>query len=120
MILSDRSMCMIPHKGIGSHLSSLFLIRLFSGAQVGDKEETYLYCIYCKVKNRIQWRKQVIQSDQDVHGCGIFPNGTRISLCMTLSFILRYVLSFFFFFSHASGHGYFLFFFCIAHILFAI
>ena len=33
MILSDSSMCMIPHQGIGSPLSSLFLIRLFSGAQ---------------------------------------------------------------------------------------
>ena len=33
MILSDRSMCTIPHQGIRSPLSSLFLIRLFGGAQ---------------------------------------------------------------------------------------
>jgi len=33
MTLSDRSMCMILCQGIGLPLSSLFLIRLFSGAQ---------------------------------------------------------------------------------------
>ena len=31
------------------------------------KYKAYLYHIYCKVKNRIQREKQVIQSDQDVH-----------------------------------------------------
>ena len=33
MIFSDRSIYMIPHQGSGSSLFSLFLIRLFGGAQ---------------------------------------------------------------------------------------
>ena len=72
MILSDHSMCMIPHQGIEPYLSSLSLKRLFVELRVGDEEEAYSYCIFCKVKNRIQWRKQVIQLDQDVHVYGIF------------------------------------------------
>ena len=64
----------------------------------GNKKEAYMFRIYCKDKNRIQQRKQVIQSDQDVHVCGIFLDGTRTPFCMTLSFILRYGLTFFFFF----------------------
>ena len=88
---------MIPHQGIGSPLFSLFLIKLFGGAQgIRDEEEAYLHYIFCKVKNRIQWKKQVIQSDQDVHVCGIFLDGTRTPFCMTPSFILGYGLSFFF------------------------
>ena len=112
MTLSDRSMCMIPHQSIGLLLSSLFLIRLFSGAQGRGWKEAHMFRIYCKVKNRTQKRKQIIQSDQDVQVCEIFLDGTRIPFCITLSFILRYGLSFSFFlflflFSHASGHGYF-------------
>ena len=38
----------------------------------GDEKVACLHCIFCKAKNRTQWRKQVIQSDQDVHVCGIF------------------------------------------------
>ena len=118
MILSDRSMCIIPHQGIGSPLSSLFLIRLFGGAQDREWKEAYMFHIYCKVKNRTQQRKQVIQSDQDVHVCRIFLDGTRTPFYMTLSFILRYGLSFFsFFFSFfAMLLGTDVLFFCIAHI----
>jgi len=55
MIFSDRSMCMISHQGIVSPLISLFLVKLFGGAQgIRDEEEAYLHCIFCKVKNRIQ------------------------------------------------------------------
>ena len=73
MTLSHRSMCMIPHQGIGPPLSSLFIIkRPFCGAQGREWKEAYMFRIYCKVKNQIQWRKQVIQSDQGVHVCGIF------------------------------------------------
>jgi hypothetical protein len=32
--------------------------------KVGIKDKAYLHHIYCKVKNRIQGEKQVIQSDQ--------------------------------------------------------
>ena len=98
MILSDRSMCMIPHQGITLPLFFLSLIRLFVELRVGNEKEAYLFHTYCKVKNRTQWRKQVIQSDQDVYVCGIFLDGTRTPFCMTLSFILRYGLSFFSFF----------------------
>ena len=81
-----------------------------------------MFRIYCKVKNRTQKRKQIIQSDQDVHVCGIFLDGTRTSFCMTLSFILKYGLSFFFFFLFPKLVGmdnFLLLFFCIAHIIFA-
>ena len=40
------------------------------GAQGRITDMAYLYHIYCKVKNRIKWRKQIIQSDQDVHMYG--------------------------------------------------
>ena len=33
-------------------------------------DKAYLHHIYCKVKNRIQGEKQIIQSDQDVHVYG--------------------------------------------------
>ena len=112
MTFSDHSMCIIRHQGIMSPRFSLFLISLLVELRVGDEEKAYLHCIFCKVKNRIQRRKQVIQSDQDVHVCG-FLDGTRAPLCMTLSFILRYELSSFFFsslpsfpFFYASEHGY--------------
>ena len=110
MILSDRSMCMIPHQSIGLLLSSLFLIRLFNGAQGRGWKEAHMFRIYCKVKNRTQKRKQIIQSDQDVQVCGIFLDGTRTPFCMTLSlffFEIWAIFLFLFLFSHASGHGYF-------------
>ena len=87
--------------------------------RVGDEEVACLYYIFYKVKNRIQWRKQVIQSDQDVHVCGISLDGTRTPFCTTLLFWDMDYLSFSFLFFHASGHGYF-FLFRIAHIIFAI
>ena len=123
MILSYRSMCMIPHQSIGLLLSSLFLIRLFNGAQGRGWKEAHMFRIYCKVKNRTQKRKQIIQSDQDVQVCGIFLDGTRTPFCMTLSlFFLKYGLSFFFFFFFPMLLGtdiFLLLFFCIAHIIFA-
>ena len=36
------------------------------------KDKANLYHIYCKVKNRIQREKQIIQSDQDVHVYGLW------------------------------------------------
>ena len=38
--------------------------------KVGMKEKAYLHRMYCKVKNRIQGGKLVIQLDQDVHVYG--------------------------------------------------
>ena len=98
MTRSDRLMCMIPHQCIGSPLSSLFLIRLFGGAQDREWKEAYMFRIYCKVKNRTQQRKQVIQSDQGVHVCGIFLDGTRTLFCMTLSLFWDMGYLFFFLF----------------------
>ena len=44
-------------------------------------EGAYLYCIYCKVKTRIQG-ENVILLDQDVHVCGYvysgYPNSTML------------------------------------------
>ena len=36
------------------------------------KDNAYLYHMYCKVKDRIQREKQVIQSNQDVHVYGLW------------------------------------------------
>ena len=124
MTLSDRSMCMIPHQSIGSCLSSLFLIRLFVELKVGnEKKHTYLAYI---AKSEIEPNKEN-RSYNQIKMCmcvEFFLDGTCTLICMTLSFILRYGLSFFFIFyfsfSHAFGHKYFFFFFRIAHILFAI
>jgi hypothetical protein len=38
--------------------------------KVGMKDKAHLHHIYCKVKDRIQGEKQVIQSDQVVHVYG--------------------------------------------------
>ena len=116
MILSNRSMYTIPHQGIGSPHFSLFLISLLVELRVGDEEKAYLHCIFCKVKNRIQRRKQVIQSDQDVHVYVIFSGWNSHPFLHDSIFYFGiwaiFLLRFFFFFLYASGHD----FFCIAHI----
>ena len=98
MILSNRSMCMIPHQSIILPPFSLSLVWLFVEFRVGNEEVAYSGRTCCKVKDRIQQRKQVIQSDQDVHVCGIFVAGTRIPLLQNSPFylLLRYELSFIF------------------------
>ena len=54
------------------HLTCLFFILLLVMAICGAQGRAYLYHIYCKVKDRIQREKQVIQSDQDVHVHGLW------------------------------------------------
>jgi hypothetical protein len=53
MILSDRSMCIVPHQDI---VLSLFILLLknLCGVRVGIKYVAYLPCVYRKVKSRIQ------------------------------------------------------------------
>ena len=125
MILSNRSMCMIPHQSIILPPFSLSLVWLFVEFRVGNDEVAYSGRTCCKVKDRIQQRKQVIQSDQDVHVCGIFVAGTRIPLLQNCPFylLLRYELSFIFLSSFFSSHAFwgtdiyiFFFFFYIAQI----
>ena len=123
MILSNRSMCMIPHQSIILPPFSLSLVWLFVEFRVGNEEVAYSGRTCCKVKDRIQQRKQVIQSDQDVHVCGIFVAGTRIPLLQNSLFylLLRYELSFiflssFFFFSCFLGHGHLYFFLLLFYI----
>ena len=128
MTLSDRSMCIIPHQGIGSLLSSLFLIRLFVELRVGnEKKHTYLAYIAKSKTRPNKENRSYNQIKNQIKMCmcvEFFLDGTCTLICMTLSFILRYGLSFFFIFyfsfSHAFGHKYFFFFFRIAHIPFAI
>ena len=102
MILSNRSMCMIPHQSIILPPFSLSLVWPFVEFRVGNEEVAYSGCTCCKVKNRIQQRKQVIESDQDVHVCGIFVAGTRIPHLQNspIYLLLRYELSFIFLSSH--------------------
>ena len=101
MILSDRSMCMIPHQDIGSPLSSLFLIRLFGGAQGRGWRGRILILHILQSQKPDPIEKQVIQSDQDVYVCGIFwmelaPLSTWLYL---LFWVMGYLsFSFFFFF----------------------
>ena len=128
MTLSDRSMCMIPHQDTGSPLTSLFLIRFFVELRVGnEKKHTYLAYI---AKSKIEPNKENRSYNQiknQIKMCmcvEFFLDGTCTLICMTLSFILRYVLSLFFFFLSLLpmllGTDIFFFFFRIAHILFAI
>ena len=108
MILSNRSMNMISHQDIGSPLFSLFLIRLFDGARGRGWRKGILARHILQSQKPDPMEKQVIQSNQDVYVCGIFLDETRIPFCITLSFILRYGLSFSFFlflYIYASGHG---------------
>ena len=64
------------------------------------KDKAYLYYIYCKVKDRIQREKQVIQSDQDVHVYGLWWMRWKLLFVWSLSLkiLLRAWLSVFFFF----------------------
>ena len=56
MILSDRSMCIVPYQSIALSLFILLLKNL-CGVQVGIKYIAYSPCIYCKVKFWIQGEK---------------------------------------------------------------
>ena len=89
---------MIPHQSIILPPFSLSLVWLFVEFSVGNEEVVYSGPTCCKVKDRIQQRKQVIQSDQDMHVCGIFVAGTCIPLLQNSPFylLLRYELSFIF------------------------
>ena len=108
MILSNCSMCMIPHQSIILPPFSLSLVWLFVEFRVGNEEVAYSGHTCCKVKDRIQQRKQVIQSDQNVHVCGIFVAGTRIPFLQNSPFylLLRYELSFIFLSSFFSSHAF--------------
>ena len=108
MILSNRSMCMIPHQSIILPPFSLSLVWLFVEFRAGNEEVAYSGRTCCKVKDWIQQRKQVIQSDQDVHVCGIFVARTRIPLLQISPFylLLRYELSFIFLSSFFSSHAF--------------
>ena len=99
---------MISHQSIILPPFSLSLVWLFVEFRVGNEEVAYSGCTCCKVKNQIQQRKQVIQSDQDVHVCGIFVAGTRIPLLQNSPFylLLRYELSFIFLSSFFSSHAF--------------
>ena len=103
MTLSDHSMCMIPHQGIVSPLSFLFLIRLFVELRVGnEKKHTYLAYIAKSKTGSNRENRSYNQIKNQIKMCmcvEFFLDGTCTLICMTLSFILRYGLSFFFFFS---------------------
>ena len=124
MTFSDRSMCMIPYQGIGLPLFSLFLIRLFGGAQGKGWRGSML------VLHILQSQKTGSNRENRSYN--------QIKMCMCVEFFWiklapfsawLYLLfwdmgylsfPFSFSFSHASGHIYFFFFFRIAHIPFAI
>ena len=46
-----------PHQGIDGCAFFLPTSKTLCGAQVGMNMKTYLHCIYCKVKTRIQGEK---------------------------------------------------------------
>ena len=98
MTCSDRSMCMIPHQGIGSPLSSLFLIRLFSWAQ-GMGWRGNILVLYILQSQKPDPMEKISHTIRSRCACvWNFLDGTRTPFYMTLSFILRYELSFFFLF----------------------
>lgn len=98
MTLSDRSMCMILCQGIGLPLSSLFLIRLFSGAQ-GRGWRGRILVPHILQSQKPDLIEKTCHTIRSICACvWNFLDGTRTPFYMTLSFILRYGLSFFFFF----------------------
>jgi hypothetical protein len=60
-----------PHQGIDDLAFFYLVLKSLCGVQVGMEVKTYLYCIYCKIKTRIQG-ENVILLDQDVHVCEIY------------------------------------------------
>jgi hypothetical protein len=62
--------------------------KAFVDLWVGNEKEAYLHYIYCKSQKLDLGRKQVIQSNQDVHVCGYVDGRGR---CMKDS--LFYVIS---------------------------
>jgi len=113
MILSDHSICLIPRQGIGSSLFSLFLIRLFSGAQQGrwwKGSKLVLHILPNQKPDPIKKTSHTIRSR-----CVCVRNFSGWNSQTFLHdsiFILRYGLSFFFFsssfplFFYTSRHGY--------------
>ena len=60
VVLSNHSIYVVfldPHQGIDDYAFFLPTSKSLCGAQVGMNMKTYLYCIYCKVKTRIQGEK---------------------------------------------------------------
>ena len=54
------------------------------------EDKAYLSHIYCKVKDRIQREKQIIQSDQDVHVYGLWWMEWKLLFCgLSLSLSLN-------------------------------
>ena len=84
VVLSNYSVYVVfldPHQGINDFAFFLPTSKSLCGAQVGMNMKTYLHCIYCKVKIRIQ-EKNVILLYQDVHVCGyIYMVANLILLC---------------------------------------
>ena len=60
VVLSNHSVYVVfldPHQGINDLPSACLLFKSLCGALVGINVRTYLHCIYCKVKTRIQGKK---------------------------------------------------------------
>ena len=60
VVLSNHSVYVVfldPHQGIDDFAFFLPTFKSLCGAQVGMNMETYLHCIYCKVKTRIRGEK---------------------------------------------------------------
>src|SRR6185437_11050220 len=78
------------------------------------KDKAYFYYIYCKVKDRIQKEKQVIQLDQDVHVYGLWRMEWKLLLYDLSPYINSFesmaIFFFFFFFSWKMCPHFFLFF----------
>src|SRR6185503_2890681 len=86
------------------------------------KDKAYLYHMYCKVKDRIQREKQVIQSDQDVHVHGLWWMEWKLLLYDLSPYINSFesmaISFFFFFFFSILGPSCVHIFFSIAHASF--
>ena len=98
MILSDHSICLIPHQGIGSSLFSLFLIRIFSGAQQGrwwKGSKLVLHILPNQKPDPIKKTSHTIRS-RCVCAWNFLMELALLSSWLYL-FILGYGLSFFFF-----------------------
>jgi len=88
MTLSSAQKCLYPHQGL---LCALFflLLKAFVEVTTGRKTKTYLFQIFCKVKDRTQRVSKSYKHDREVHVCGYVVDGVeskrlRCSLILSL------------------------------------
>ena len=121
MTFSNRSVCMIPHQGTVSPLFSLFLVRLFAGAQSRGRKGSILvlYILQSQKPDPIEKTDHTIRS-RCACVWNFFGWNSHPFLHDSISYFETWAIPFFPLFPMLLGMNIFLLlFFRIAHIIFA-